>query len=369
MSVGQRSRGKTAGRRAASSRTLRHMVETVSAWFEISARDLPWRNQRTPYRALVSEFMLQQTQVSRVIGPYRKFLRRFPSVRSLAAANEQDVLAMWQGLGYYRRARNLHAAAKMIVQRFKRRVPSSINDLRQLPGVGRYTAGAIASIVFHEPVPIVDGNVQRVLTRVFGKRPRRQREDLNAWSWRAAAELIALAARPGVFNEGLMELGALVCLPAPAMPRCDVCPLATWCGAKRSGVQRRAALTTARAKPQTAHHHAVIVRNAQTGRILVEQRPSAGMWSNMWQVPTIEATSPIEPREVVSTLRSKAIRNVRKIATFRHLTTHRRITFHVYCATGELTRGTWRNSRGLETLPMSSPQRRIVDMAARIKGD
>src|SRR5690606_18237159 len=161
-------------------------------WFHDHAREMPWRIlPRDPYHALVSEFMLQQTQVSRVLEKFPAFLARFPTLRHLARADEQDVLAAWSGLGYYRRARNLHAAARAIADRFDGRVPASADDLRSLPGVGRYTAGAVASIVFNQPVPIVDGNVARVLIRLEGR-------DLAAdegqpWAWTRAAELVALS--------------------------------------------------------------------------------------------------------------------------------------------------------------------------------
>ena len=194
------------------------IVRALCGWFRRKARDLPWRRRRTGYTALVAEAMLQQTQVARVVERYRAFLRRFPSVRVLAEAREQQVLAEWQGMGYYRRARNLHAAAKMIVRDFGGRVPRTADKLRKLRGVGRYTAASIASIVYGERTPLVDGNVQRVLARLDARPGRAQDPKLVKWAWRRAAELVELVDSPGSLNEGLMELGAVVCTPGSPMP-------------------------------------------------------------------------------------------------------------------------------------------------------
>ncbi|MHC4652819.1 MAG: A/G-specific adenine glycosylase [Planctomycetota bacterium] len=200
------------------------IVAALCAWFRREARDLPWRRRRTGYTALVSEAMLQQTQVARVVERYRAFVRRFPNVRRLAKAREQAVLAEWQGMGYYRRARNLHAAAKMIVGEFGGRVPRTADQLRTLPGVGRYTAASIASIVYGERTPLVDGNVQRVLARLDVKSGRAQDPQLVKWAWERTGQLVALAESPGSLNEGLMELGAVVC--TPRNPTCETCPVA-----------------------------------------------------------------------------------------------------------------------------------------------
>ena len=179
-------------------------------------RDLPWRASRDPYRVWLSEIMLQQTRVAAVIAHYQEFLRRFPTVEKLAAARQASVLAAWSGLGYYRRARMLHAAAKVIVREHGGKLPASEERLRELPGIGRYTAAAIASIAFDEPVAVVDGNVERVLQRVAGK--RLAGEEL----WTAANRLLD-AKRPGDFNQAMMELGAVVC--TPRAPACLTCPV------------------------------------------------------------------------------------------------------------------------------------------------
>ena len=238
-----------------------NFVQALCAWFEHAARDLPWRKRkhRTGYGALVAEAMLQQTQVARVVERYPAFMLRFPNARSLANALEQEVLEEWRGMGYYRRARNLHAAAQMIVRNFGGRVPSKASVLRQLPGVGRYTAGAIASIVFGKPEPIVDGNVMRVLARLYAKEGANG--DAAAWTWETADRLVKLAQRsgtPGVFNEAMMELGATVC--TPGRPKCETCPLQRFCAARARGLQDEFPIARKRAKPQAWVHHALVVR-------------------------------------------------------------------------------------------------------------
>jgi len=186
------------------------------AWYDSCRRDLPWRASRDPYRVWLSEIMLQQTRVAAVIDHYHEFLRRFPTVQKLAAAREASVLAAWSGLGYYRRARLMHAASKVIVREFGGRFPSTAKDLLELPGIGRYTAAAIASIAFDEPVAVVDGNVERVLQRISGQRSAGER------LWTIANRLLDTK-RPGDFNQAMMELGATVCTPrAPACLTCRV---------------------------------------------------------------------------------------------------------------------------------------------------
>ena len=194
-----------------------------SQWFDWHKRDLPWRQNRDPYRVWLSEVMLQQTRVAAVTGHYRKFLRRFPTVEKLASARESSVLAAWSGLGYYRRARMLHAAAKKIVKERGGKFPGSAEDLRALPGIGRYTAAAIASMAFDEPVAVVDGNVERVLQRVQGK------SLAGEVLWRAAGELLHRR-RPGDFNQAMMELGATLCLPR--QPQCLLCPVSDLCATR-----------------------------------------------------------------------------------------------------------------------------------------
>lgn len=193
------------------------------AWYDSHARDLPWRKSRDPYRVWLSEIMLQQTRVAAVISHYREFLRRFPTVERLAAARESSVLAAWSGLGYYRRARMLHAAAKCIAGELHGEFPRTADGLKQLPGIGRYTAAAVASIAFGEPVAVVDGNVERALSRFFAS-------DLSQQKIWQSAETLLDRSRPGDFNQAMMELGATVC--TPRTPSCLTCPVMDLCATR-----------------------------------------------------------------------------------------------------------------------------------------
>src|SRR5580692_747414 len=227
------------------------------AWYRKSRRTLPWRESRDPYRVWLSEIMLQQTRVAAVIGHYEEFLRRFPTVEKLAAAREPSVLAAWSGLGYYRRARMLHAAAKVVVREYGGKFPTTAEGWQALPGVGRYTAAAIASIAFDEPVAVVDGNVERVLQRVSGM--RLTGEEL----WQVANELLD-GKRPGDFNQAMMELGAVVC--APRAPACLTCPVVELCVTRGE--------TAPTAKPARQHkreiHYALDRRD---GEVFLVRRP------------------------------------------------------------------------------------------------
>jgi A/G-specific adenine glycosylase len=243
-------------------------------WYDVSARDLPWRRSRDPYRVWVSEIMLQQTRVAAVLEHYRQFLVRFPTVQKLAAAREASVLAAWSGLGYYRRARMLHAAAKVVARERVGRFPETAEAWRELPGIGRYTSAAIASIVFGEPVAVVDGNVERVLERVSGDRLSQSEV------WRAADELLDRQ-RPGDFNQAMMELGAVVC--TPRAPACLTCPVAELCATRGelAGAQKSARQT------KREIHYALDCRD---GKVLLVQRPrDVSLMAGMWELPGLAA--------------------------------------------------------------------------------
>ena len=222
------------------STTIKRLQTRLLAWYDANKRDLPWRypslttpsgqspdsNLPGPYYTLVSEAMLQQTQVATVIPYFHRFLEAFPTLNSLANADEQAVLTLWQGLGYYRRARNLHACAQVIMATHQGMIPCDLNELLKLPGVGRYTAGAIASIAFNHPAPLVDGNVIRVLSRWFSIKDHVDETPVKKQLWSFAESLVP-ASRPGDFNQAMMELGALVC--SPRSPKCEACPIKTLC--------------------------------------------------------------------------------------------------------------------------------------------
>lgn len=255
------------------------------AWFAKSARDLPWRQTRDPYRIWVSEVMLQQTRVATVVERYLQFTKRFPSLVSLALAREEDVLALWSGLGYYKRARMLHSAAQLLVNEHGGSLPRSSIELRRLPGVGDYTAAAIASIAHGEPVAVVDGNVERVMIRLLGMEPSNSR--LSATRLKEAASRLLDPAHPGAFNQAMMELGATVCLPRA--PLCAICPVVDFC--------RTRGEHTARPRQQMVSrriNYAVILRPLEEGKnqsevFLVKRPADASQMPGMWELPLLAA--------------------------------------------------------------------------------
>jgi len=338
------------------------LTAQLETWFKANARDLPWRlDVRDPYHALVCECMLQQTQVSRVLEKYQPFLDRFPTVQTLADAPEDDVLAAWAGLGYYRRARMLHACAQAIVENHGGIVPESLDALQALPGIGRYTAGAIASMVFHQRAPIVDGNVTRVLLRVHNKPEPQGDKDTVKWAWHRAEQLVQAATDPAVFNEAMMELGATVCTPKNI--RCDSCPIRSHCRALKSGTTESIPLPKPKAKQKPMYCSAVIA--AENGSILLEQRPSSGMWANMYQVPTIERDDRQSTPEEITTHLGVGVDSIEPTGSFTHITTHRIVEFAIYRAKGVI-RAHHQHYRTLETLDeiaLSNAQRKVLAMA------
>lgn len=341
------------------------LVSALVGWFAQTRRDLPWRKvdragKRDPYAALVSELMLQQTQVSRVLEKYGAFMKRFPDARALARAPEADVLAAWSGLGYYRRAKLLHAAAKAIEKEHGGKVPGDELSLRKLPGVGRYTAGAIGSIALGLPMPIVDGNVSRVVFRVHGVEKAADDRAAMAWVW-ARAEVLAREAHGaggvGEFNEGLMELGATVC--TPRNPACEVCPLAGLCAAKRLGKQDRIPVAKAATKRSGLWCASVVVE--RDGKVLVEQRPDDGLWGGLWQAPTLERTDREPTLPEVAQWLGLAPEKLTRAGEFKHGTTHRDVVFVVY-KTGAMVRGrgAWKTRRAIGGLGVSNAQKRVL---------
>ncbi len=249
-------------------------------WYRASARDLPWRRTRDAYAVWISETMLQQTRVETVLRYYEPFLARFPDVAALASAPEREVLARWSGLGYYRRARNLRHAARELVERFGGVVPSDAAALRTLPGVGRYTAGAIASIAFGRREPVLDGNVARVLARFFEVEGRWRSPALERQLWSIAKENVSREA-PGDWNQSLMELGARICLPRE--PRCGECPLRGACGAERSGTAVR--FPEPRDKPPSRRVRRVCVVLERGDRVLLRERRNGERLRGLWEFP------------------------------------------------------------------------------------
>lgn len=259
------------------------------AWYRAHARkDLPWRKTRDPYRIWVSETMLQQTQVSTVIPYYERFLSRFPTVQTLARAPLPKVLQTWSGLGYYSRAKNLHAAAQEVASKHGGRLPEDLNELQQLPGIGRYTAGAVASIAFDRPAPILDGNVTRVLCRYFWIPEDPRGSGIRKQLWNLAQRLVPRD-RPGDFNQALMELGALVCVPRS--PHCAACPIAFGCEARKRGLQEQ--IPPPRPEPTRRLIRYLCGVLEKNGSLLLARRPVSGLLPGLWEFPGGE----LEPKE------------------------------------------------------------------------
>lgn len=261
--------------------------QNLLQWYEAGKRVLPWRESRDPYVIWVSEIMLQQTRVEAVVPYFERFIRAFPTVEALATAAQEEVLKLWEGLGYYSRARNLHQAAKIVLEEYGGAVPERYEEIRQLPGIGDYTAGAVLSIAYNQPYPAVDGNVKRVFSRIFAIPDDVKRTDVKKRIEGIAKELIA-PGRASDFNQALMELGALVCIPTT--PRCHTCPVQTLCGAFAEGEPARYPVKSAARQPKEVVRLVLIVRRMlEDGeRFLLMQNPSEGMLAGLWGFPGID---------------------------------------------------------------------------------
>jgi A/G-specific adenine glycosylase len=311
---------------------LSEFCKALLAWYAAARRLLPWRvpagARPDPYHVLVSEAMLQQTQVGTVIAYFERFICALPSIRALAAADEQQVLRLWQGLGYYSRARNLHAAAKRIISDHAGDLPETVEGLLTLPGIGRYTAGAIASLAFGRRAPILDGNVMRVLCRLdaIAEDPRRPQVKQRLWSRALHVLPPEGAGDPGDFNSALMELGATVC--TPRAPRCLFCPVQKHCQAFAAGLQEQVPPARSARQRPLERRWAIGIRR-RTGQWLIEQRPATGRWASMWQFITIQANG--EPTALaISKAAGVAIKSLRPLGRVTHGLTHREYQFDIF---------------------------------------
>jgi A/G-specific adenine glycosylase len=305
----------------------------LRAWFDRHSRDLPWRADAEPYAIWLSEVMLQQTTVATVLPRYARFLQRFPSLASLAAADEDDVLHQWEGLGYYRRARQLHKAARVIVAEHGGRFPDQFAVVRGLPGIGRYTAGAILSFAFDQPWPILEANTTRLWARLLAcDEPSTPQGQRRLWS---AAEAV-LPKRTGsrTINLALMDIGATICTPRE--PRCEECPLAALCLARRQGRQREVPQPKRAALPTAVREAAVVVR--RRGRVLLMRYPVGQRWAGLWDFPrfAVTTTKPAALRrelaENVERLTGVAIAPGEHLTTIKHSVTRYRITLQCFAA-------------------------------------
>lgn len=302
------------------------------AWFRRNARDLPWRRTRDPYRIWLSEVILQQTRVNQGLPYYERFLAAFPDVEALASTSEERVFKQWEGLGYYARARNLHLAAKMIVNEYGGRFPGAAEKWLSLPGVGRYTAAAIASIAFGERVAVLDGNVKRVLSRIFNVADCIDTPAVERRMWDLAESLVP-AKRPGDFNQAMMELGARICVPRN--PACSLCPLASRCKALAAGVETKRPVR--KKKAPIPHEDRVVAVIKNENRYLLGRRPAGGLLGGLWEFPggkVEEAETHAQTlHRNIKTQLGISVRLGERLATVSHVYSHLRVTLHVYkCA-------------------------------------
>jgi A/G-specific adenine glycosylase len=321
------------------------------AWFDREKRDLPWRQTRDPYAIWVSEIMLQQTQVSTVIPFWQRWMDRFPTVGALASADEQDVLSLWQGLGYYRRCRLLLKGARWVAENG---MPETAAAWSHVPGIGRYSSGAIASIAFDEPVPVVDGNVERVYARLAGDATEGAELKESAWKW-AGKNLYKK--RPGDWNQALMELGATVC--KPVNPDCRKCPLMNQCVAFQSW--RVNDLPTKPPTIKTVRLRHVVWVPIHDGLFGVRQIPPGQWWEGMWEFPRVEAEGDAEPPSLRSIVGAGWPESV---GIVNHSVTHHRIGIEVsFVRCDHRSDGLrWLSREELLSIPMPAPQRKILKL-------
>jgi A/G-specific adenine glycosylase len=303
------------------------LARELGAWFDEVARDLPWRRRRDPYAVWLSEIMLQQTRVETVVPYFERFVARYPDVRALSAAPIDEVLSLWSGLGYYRRARQLYATAREVTDRYGGDFPAEAGELKKLPGVGDYTAGAIASLAFGKREPLVDGNVARVLSRVEGIEAPIRSPGAVKQLWETARRLLP-EARPGRFNEALMELGATVCTPRD--PRCESCPLGRLCVARATGRVSELPVTVAKAKVPVVKMVAAVVKHR--GLVLFARRAEGGLFGGLWEPPMVEASTIAAARAALAAVGVEAA--LRAAGQVKHVLTHKEL--RVLVAVGEL---------------------------------
>ncbi|AQQ52496.1 A/G-specific adenine glycosylase [Planococcus lenghuensis] len=348
---------------------IQQFQHDLITWFKEEKRDLPWRQTADPYRIWVSEIMLQQTRVDTVIPFYNRFLEKFPTLEALAGAEEQEILKAWEGLGYYSRVRNLQAGVREVSEQYGGTVPDTRKDISALKGVGPYTAGAVLSIAYGVPEHAVDGNVMRVLSRILlieediAKPKTRKRFE------EAVMQLISHE-DPSSFNQGLMELGALIC--TPTTPKCLLCPVREHCAAFHEGRQNELPVKTKAKKNKSVSFLMAAIR--QEDKFLVEQRPAQGLLAGMWQFPLLEAKAdllPAEAEEILTAVLKGDVDQAEKVISFKHIFSH--ITWEVegFIAGGknmEAPNGMrWVTVREMHELPMANPMKKMIE-ALKVRG-
>ena len=336
------------------------------AWYGREGRDLPWRETRDPYRIWLSEIMLQQTTVAAVIPYYKRFLERFPTLDTLATASLDDVITLWAGLGYYSRARNLHRTAQQIMAEAAGAFPDTLEDLTALPGIGRSTAGAILSIAFDIPAPILDGNVRRVLVRLFAwmEDPRSSRAEKQLWAWAGA---LTPEVDPHDYAQAIMDLGATLCTPRE--PDCGSCPLQEICLACKKGLTTALPVTRKKSKTPVRQHVALII-NSPAG-ILLRHRPSDGCLGGLWEVPAVDLSSGLKPEQTAARLLSDLGLHgeLNKSSEIRHAYSHFKLELTVFRTEvnpaeiiAERSAHRWCGGTELESLPLHGAHRKAYNL-------
>ena len=349
------------------------LQEALLHWFAENGRDLPWRSTYLPYHIWISEIMLQQTQMERVIVYFKRWLDRFPDIADLATAREQEVLRLWEGLGYYSRARNLLKTADLLCRRHGGALPEDHGALLRLPGIGRYTAGAIMSLAFNRDHPVVDANVERLFARLFNLAAPVKEKQTHDFIWQRAAELIPQG-KARFFNQALMELGALVCLPRS--PRCDGCPVRDHCEAFAQGVASERPITGKPKEIVSITMVSGILRHE--GRIFIQKRLADDVWPNLWEFPGGGIEKGETPEQaLVREYREEtgfAIQDLEKITTIKHSFTKYRVTLHCYYCRLQ-NNGTipdlhaaqeyrWTSRGELENFAFPAPHRSLINRLA-----
>ncbi len=347
------------------------LLRPLVAWYRREKRRLPWRSTRDPYKILVSEFMLQQTQVSTVIPYYERFITAFPTLSDLRRAPRREVLKMWEGLGYYTRARNLHRTAREIMARYGGKIPSRPEELASLPGIGRYTAGAIASIAYDVKAPVLDGNVRRVLCRLLGVRRDPRRSGVQNLLWTAAARVLP-DRNVGEANQAFMELGAIVCIPR--IPICPACPVRKFCRAYRMNLQTAIPLRVVSPRIPSFQTGVALIRNGN--HWLMGPRPEEGLLGGLWGFPELDWTHGEGPETAEELFeRQIGFRPVRPIPLppVVHTFSHKRVTYHpslYLCPTVKpipLRPWRWIAAKRLTAYPLPNAMRKMID-AVRPEG-
>lgn len=340
--------------------SLRETAESVSRWFEKHRRNLPWRKTSDPYAIWVSEVMLQQTQVSTVIPYYERFLTRFPNVKALAESPEEKVLAHWAGLGYYSRAKNLRRGAQFLLENHQGRFPRSRDEILKVPGIGPYTAGAVLSIAFDLKEPLVDGNVERVFSRYFALELPIDSPQAKRFFWEKADALVQQCTSARIFNQGLMELGSLIC--TKSSPQCGRCPLISSCAAHKKKLVDQ--LPFKKNKTQYKELHQLKLLFEKSGKIWLRKNTEKEWWSGLWDFPTTPLKN---PRKWISEVegQAKAVGAIswRELSHQKHTVTHHRlqiIPVHLKVKKAPSKGGKWVPVKEIPALPVSALVKKIM---------